>query len=114
MSTVTFKANTLTTLDKEDKRAALFAVNAYNAGQIQLGQPTLPVDAGSLRNSYELALTASLTQAHVSYIAQTSTSDQLVSVGFTKAQIDAALAAMVDRVQGGESVASVLADIQTP
>ena len=114
MSTVTFNAKTTTGLDKEDKRAALFAVNTYNSGQITLGLPTLPVDAASLRNSYELALTASLVSAHASYITQSSTSDQLVAAGFTKAQIDAAHAAMVDRAQGGEPIANILADIQTP
>jgi len=99
-------------MDAQDKRAALFIVNQRNAELQAAGQPLLAISPNAaLKTSYESILVTTVTNAHLSYIAQAATPASLQAQGFTGVELDSINAAISDRLAAGETKADILADI---
>lgn len=73
MATAVIEARVTGTLDRDDRRAMLFIVNAENARRATQDPPidALPIaDNVQIRTSYAIVQSALLVSAHLSYISQ--------------------------------------------
>ena len=114
MSAITFSAINFTGVpDADDKRAAFFAITAYNAQQTAANPAFVPLattPASSLRTNYLFVLLQSVTSVHNAYVSQSQTPSGMKDVGFTESDLQTIHTNLTNRLVAGESKDSIIND----
>jgi len=111
MATITFSVTGNGTMDTEDRRAAILAIQAYNFRK----ELVLPTDTNAnIRASYLTVLMAHMAEYHAANVGTAKSPDAAIAAGLTPAQQAEILGAVVDRLLNKEAYAAILADVQTP
>jgi len=109
---ITFTIDFTGTVTADDQLAArhiIFLENQRRAALTPPGTPLPTATALNVRDSYLEVLTATLTSAHVSYIAQAKSASG-ADVRFTAAGLEAIRANLTARLNAGQTEASIIAD----
>jgi hypothetical protein len=100
-----------TTLDTDDKRAALLALTRENNRRLETGLPLLDISTNSaIRQSYIAYMATSLANMHISIINEAKSQASVKELGWTAAELDVINASLIDRLNAGESKAAIMAD----
>lgn len=108
MSAITFiQADFTGTPDADDTRAAKWRIDVEN-DRLAPGTPLDKTPAATLKTNYLALLTRdNLTNSHADYIRQSNDS---ANEQFTEEQLQQIKANIKDRLEGGESTASIVTD----
>lgn len=110
MATITFSVSGSGTMDADDRRAAILAIQAYNFRK----GTALPTDTNlNIRASYIAVLTAHMAEYHAANVGAAKSPEAAIAAGLTPAQQAEILGAVVDRLQNKESYDTILADVQS-
>jgi hypothetical protein len=106
--TITLAANVSGTMDDDDKRAIITRIVQANVGRAV----QLPWDTNqNIKNSYQTILSELVLSEHLKNIDQASTASGLDFAGFSDSDKKAIRKKAIDLVQGGQTVAQVVAKV---
>lgn len=108
MSTILIATKVTGNMDADDKRAMVARITLANVGRVT----KLPLGtAAEIKTSYETILTEGDNSEHLTNIATAQNSSMLDAYGFVEDSRKLVRAKVLDLIQSGQDVATVLAKI---